>query len=189
MGCGEKATVEPVADVKPVEEKNGLKDNITGKAFTIKSPDSDEMAKLIFGGDSKFSINADGIKVSEGSFIIDGLQVKVTEDVTSQADVYQFHSVKPKVGDQVSMIDGPYDKLSIVKIEPAGNIIANPIATILSFAMALKYSLDLDKESNNLEKAVQSVLDEGLRTKDILSKGTKEVSTSQMGDAIISKLK
>ena len=70
----------------------------------------------------------------------------------------------------------------------AGKGIANPIATILSFAMALKYSLDLDKESKTLEKAVQSVLDEGLRTKDILSKGTKEVSTSEMGDAIISKL-
>ena len=54
--------------------------------------------------------------------------------------------------------------------------------------MALKYSLDLDKESNMLEKSVQSVLDEGLRTKDILSKGTKEVSTSEIGDAIISKL-
>ena len=66
--------------------------------------------------------------------------------------------------------------------------IANPIATILSFAMALKYSLDLDKEAKMLEKSVQSVLDEGLRTKDILSKGTKEVSTSEMGDAIISKL-
>ena len=70
----------------------------------------------------------------------------------------------------------------------AGKGVANPIATILSFAMALKYSLDLDKESNNLEKAVHSVLDEGLRTKDILSKGSKEVSTSEMGDAIISKL-
>ena len=70
----------------------------------------------------------------------------------------------------------------------AGKGIANPIATILSFAMALKYSLDLDKDANTLEKAVQSVLDEGLRTKDILSKGTKEVSTSEMGDAIISKL-
>ena len=70
----------------------------------------------------------------------------------------------------------------------AGKGIANPIATILSFAMALKYSLDLDKEADALEKAVQSVLDEGLRTKDILSKGTKEVSTSKMGDAIISKL-
>ena len=66
---------------------------------------------------------------------------------------------------------------------------ANPIATILSFSMALRYSLDLDKEADNLDKAVQKVLDEGLRTKDILSKGKKEVSTSQMGDAIISKLK
>ena len=70
----------------------------------------------------------------------------------------------------------------------AGKGIANPIATILSFGMALKYSLDLDKEADTLEKAVQDVLDEGLRTKDILSDGTKEVSTSEMGDAIISKL-
>ena len=71
----------------------------------------------------------------------------------------------------------------------AGKGLANPIATILSFAMALKYSLNLDKEADNLEKAVQDVLDDGLRTKDIISKGMKEVSTSQMGDAIISKLK
>ena len=70
----------------------------------------------------------------------------------------------------------------------AGKGIANPIATILSFAMALRYSLDLDKEAEALEKAVQDVLNDGLRTKDILSNGTKEVSTSQMGDAIISKL-
>mgnify|MGYP001261834281 FL=1 len=70
----------------------------------------------------------------------------------------------------------------------AGQGIANPIATILSFAMALRYSLDLDKEADILEKAVQDVLDEGLRTKDIISKGMKEVSTSTMGDAIISKL-
>tara|TARA_Y100001960_G_scaffold208973_1_gene218248 strand:- start:980 stop:2128 length:1149 start_codon:yes stop_codon:yes gene_type:complete len=71
----------------------------------------------------------------------------------------------------------------------AGKGIANPIATILSFSMALRYSLDLDKEADNLDQAVQEVLDDGLRTKDILSKGKKEVSTSQMGDAIISKLK
>ena len=71
----------------------------------------------------------------------------------------------------------------------AGKGIANPIASILSFAMALKYSLNLDKEAEILENAVQEVLDEGLRTKDIISKGMKEVSTSQMGDAIISKLK
>ena len=69
-----------------------------------------------------------------------------------------------------------------------GKKIANPIASILSFSMALRYSLDLDKEANNLDNAVQKVLDQGLRTKDILSKGKKEVSTSEMGDAIISKL-
>ena len=70
----------------------------------------------------------------------------------------------------------------------AGKGMANPIATILSFAMALRYSLNLDKEADDLEKAVQSVLDDGLRTKDIMSKGTKEVSTSKMGDAIIAYL-
>ena len=70
----------------------------------------------------------------------------------------------------------------------AGKGIANPIASILSFAMALRYSLDLDNEADTLEKAVQEVLNDGLRTKDILSKGTKEASTSDMGDAIISKL-
>ena len=71
----------------------------------------------------------------------------------------------------------------------AGKGVANPIAAILSFAMALRYSLNLDKEADGLEKAVQDVLDEGLRTKDILSKGMKEVSTIEMGAAIISKLK
>ena len=70
----------------------------------------------------------------------------------------------------------------------AGKGVANPIATILSFAMALRYSLNLDKEAEALEKAIQDVLNDGFRTKDILSKGMKEVSTTQMGDAIISKL-
>ena len=55
--------------------------------------------------------------------------------------------------------------------------------------MALRYSLNLDKEADLLDHAVQGVLDDGLRTKDIISNGKKEVSTSQMGDAIISKLK
>ena len=71
----------------------------------------------------------------------------------------------------------------------AGKNIANPIATILSLSMALRYSLNLDKEANQLEEAVQKVLDDGLRTKDIISKGKKEVTTTDMGDAIISKLK
>ena len=70
-----------------------------------------------------------------------------------------------------------------------GKNIANPIATILSLSMALKYSLDLDKEADLIDSSVQKVLDEGLRTKDIMSPGKKEISTTDMGDAIISKLK
>jgi len=71
----------------------------------------------------------------------------------------------------------------------AGKNIANPIATILSLSMAFRYSLDLDKEADSLDQAVQLVLDEGLRTKDIMSNSKKEVTTADMGDAIISKLK
>ena len=71
----------------------------------------------------------------------------------------------------------------------AGKNIANPIATILSLSMAFRYSLDLDKEADLLDAAVQKVLDDGLRTKDIISDGKKEVTTVDMGDAIISKLK
>ena len=71
----------------------------------------------------------------------------------------------------------------------AGKNVANPIATILSLSMALRYSLDLAKEADLLDASVQTVLDEGLRTKDIMSVGKKEVTTTDMGDAIISKLK
>ena len=71
----------------------------------------------------------------------------------------------------------------------AGQNIANPIASILSLSMAFRYSLDLDAEADLIDLAVQKVLDDGLRTKDIMSPGKKEVATSVMGDAIISKLK
>ena len=69
-----------------------------------------------------------------------------------------------------------------------GKNISNPIATILSFSMALKYSLGLEKESAHLDKAVEKTFEDGLRTPDIMSKGKKKVSTSDMGDAIISNL-
>ena len=70
----------------------------------------------------------------------------------------------------------------------AGKGIANPIAMILSFAMALKYSLNFDKESELLESAIKLVLKDGLRTADIMEDGKKNVSTSDMGDAIVAKL-
>jgi 3-isopropylmalate dehydrogenase len=66
---------------------------------------------------------------------------------------------------------------------------ANPCACILSFAMALRYSFNKGSDATFLEKAVQSVLSKGFRTKDLMqaSEG-KEVSTSQMGDAILNSL-
>ncbi len=70
----------------------------------------------------------------------------------------------------------------------AGQGIANPLAMILSFAMALKYSLDMDEVSNQVDKAVREVLKDGLRTPDIMEDGKKKVSTSDMGSAIIDKL-
>lgn len=70
----------------------------------------------------------------------------------------------------------------------AGKGIANPIAMILSFAMALKYSLNFDKESDLLESAIKLVLKDSLRTADIMEKDKKKVSTSEMGDAIVAKL-
>ena len=88
-------------------------------------------------------------------------------------------------------VDGPgvFEPVHGSAPDIAGKNMANPIATILSLSMALRYSFDLDKEANILDDAVQKVLDSGIRTKDIVSKGTKEVSTSQMGDAIVSNLK
>ena len=66
---------------------------------------------------------------------------------------------------------------------------ANPIACILSFAMALRYSFDQGDEADRLEKAVEDVLADGLRTADLLGEdGATPVSTSEMGDAIVAKL-
>ena len=84
---------------------------------------------------------------------------------------------------------GMYEPIHGSAPDIAGKNIANPIASVLSLAMALRYSLDLDAEADLIDLAVQKVLDDGLRTKDIMSSGKKEVSTSVMGDAIISKLK
>ncbi len=69
-----------------------------------------------------------------------------------------------------------------------GHGIANPIAMIMSFAMMLRYSFDLGKEADQLEAAVASVLDQGLRTGDIMQEGKTKVSTAQMGDAILKEL-
>ena len=70
----------------------------------------------------------------------------------------------------------------------AGKGIANPLATILSAAMMLRYSLGMTGEADRIEKAVQKVLQQGLRTADIYTEGTQRVSTAQMGDAVVAAL-
>ena len=70
----------------------------------------------------------------------------------------------------------------------AGKGIANPLATILSAAMMLRYSLGKPTEADRIEAAVQQVLSQGLRTVDIFTEGTKKVSTVEMGDAVVAAL-
>ncbi|WP_448588090.1 3-isopropylmalate dehydrogenase [Thermocrinis sp.] len=70
----------------------------------------------------------------------------------------------------------------------AGKGIANPIATILSVAMMLRYSFHLEKEAKAIERAVELVLEKGYRTPDIYSEGCLKVGTKEMTDAIISSL-
>ncbi len=70
----------------------------------------------------------------------------------------------------------------------AGKGIANPIATILSAAMMLRFSFDLDKEADAIEMAVKQILKENYRTIDILAKGCKQVGTKEMGDLICERI-
>ena len=104
------------------------------------------------------------------------------------------------LSDEASMVTGSIGMLSSASLnetkfglyEPshgsapdiAGKGIANPLATILSAAMMLRFSLDLDKEADAIESAVQSVLTEGYRTVDIMQDGMKQVGTAEMGDLI-----
>jgi len=71
----------------------------------------------------------------------------------------------------------------------AGQGIANPIAMIASFAMCLRYSFNMIAEADRLEAAISAVLDDGLRTRDILSEGMTEVGTTAMGGAIVEKFR
>jgi 3-isopropylmalate dehydrogenase len=70
----------------------------------------------------------------------------------------------------------------------AGQGVANPLATILSAAMMLRYSLNRAEQADRIEAAVRGVLGQGLRTADIWSEGTKKVGTKDMGDAVVAAL-
>lgn len=70
----------------------------------------------------------------------------------------------------------------------AGQDIANPIATVLSAAMMLRYSFDLDKEADAIENAVKSILKKGYRTQDIMSEGCVRVGCKEMGDLLANEI-
>lgn len=108
------------------------------------------------------------------------------------------------LSDEASMVTGSIGMLSSASLnetkfglyEPshgsapdiAGKGIANPLATILSAAMMLRFSLDLDKEADAVEAAVSKVLKEGYRTIDIMEDGMIQVGTSRMGDLIAEQI-
>jgi 3-isopropylmalate dehydrogenase len=83
---------------------------------------------------------------------------------------------------------GMYEPIHGSAPDIAGKGVANPLATILSVAMMLRYSLDEPAMAERIEKAVDKVLNDGLRTQDIMSEGMNEVGTVAMGDAVVAAL-
>ena len=83
---------------------------------------------------------------------------------------------------------GMYEPIHGSAPDIAGKNMANPLATIISAAMMLRYSLAESAQADRIEQAVRQVLENGLRTADIYSKGMKKVSTSEMGDAVVASL-
>jgi 3-isopropylmalate dehydrogenase len=70
----------------------------------------------------------------------------------------------------------------------AGKDVANPLATILSMAMMLRFTLNQPESADRVEAAVRHVLGQGLRTADIWSAGTRNVGTREMGDAVVAAI-
>jgi 3-isopropylmalate dehydrogenase len=83
---------------------------------------------------------------------------------------------------------GLYEPIHGSAPDIAGQNIANPLATILSVAMMLRYTLDRSDLADKLEQAVGKVLDQGLRTADIMSEGMHRVTTEEMGNAVVAAL-
>ncbi len=84
---------------------------------------------------------------------------------------------------------GMYEPIHGSAPDIAGQGVANPLATILSVAMMLRYSLDEAALADRIEQAVNNVLDQGLRTQDIYSNGMKKIGTADMGDAVVAAMR
>ena len=92
--------------------------------------------------------------------------------------------LKPFASVQGMMTRGMYEPIHGSAPDIAGQDKANPIGTILAAAMMLRYSFDMNAEADAIERAVEKVLADGVRTGDIMSEGCRKVSCSEMGDAI-----
>ena len=136
--------------------------------------------------------------------LVDNCAMQLVKD-PKQFDVILTENMFGDIlSDEASMVTGSIGMLSSASLnetkfglyEPshgsapdiAGQDKANPIATILSAAMMLRYSLDMDEEANAVEAAVSTVLEKGYRTGDIMSEGCTLVGTAQMGDLIAAEI-
>ena len=137
--------------------------------------------------------------------LVDNCAMQLVKD-PAQFDVILTENMFGDIlSDEASMVTGSIGMLASASLnetkfglyEPsggsapdiAGQGIANPIATILSAAMMLRYSFDLDREAEAVEKAVSAVLKDGYRTIDIMSDGMKRIGTKEMGDRICAYIK
>lgn len=149
-------------------------------------------------------VSKDYPEVTVEDMLVDNCAMQLVKD-PAQFDVVLTENMFGDIlSDEASMITGSIGMLSSASLgagrlglyEPshgaapdiAGQDKANPIATILSAAMMLRYSFDLDKEAAAVEAAVKSVISEGYRTVDIMADGMKQVSTTQMGDLIAERV-
>lgn len=136
--------------------------------------------------------------------LVDNCAMQLVKD-PAQFDVILTENMFGDIlSDEASMVTGSIGMLASASLndtkfglyEPshgsapdiAGKDIANPIATVLSAAMMLRYSFDLDKEADAVEAAVKEVLKEGYRTVDIMSEGCAQVSCSKMGDLLAERV-
>jgi 3-isopropylmalate dehydrogenase len=142
--------------------------------------------------------------VTVENMLVDNCAMQLVKD-PKQFDVILTENMFGDIlSDEASMITGSIGMLSSASLgatklglyEPshgaapdiAGMDIANPIATILSAAMMLRYSFDLDKEADAVEAAIKQVLKDGYRTVDIMSEGAKQVKCSEMGTLICDRI-
>ncbi len=150
-------------------------------------------------------VAADYPEVTLEHILVDNCAMQLVKD-PAQFDVILTENMFGDIlSDEASMVTGSIGMLASASLndtkfglyEPsggsapdiAGKGTANPIATILSAAMMLRYSFDLDKEADAVEKAVEMVLRDGFRTIDIMSEGKKQIGTKEMGDRICGYIK